>query len=72
MSGSLPSSSCSSFLPALVFPAAVHLDAALLWRNLGPVFLLAGPGLLVTTAVVGGVVAALTPLPGALPCFSGR
>ena len=50
-------------LPALVFPAAVHLDAALLRRNLGPVLLLAGPGLLVTTAVVGGVVAALTPLP---------
>jgi len=50
-------------LPALMFPAAVHLDAALLRRNLAPVFLLAGPGVLVTAAVVSGVVAALTPLP---------
>jgi CPA1 family monovalent cation:H+ antiporter len=50
------------FLPTLLFPAAVHLDARLLRRNLLPVLLLAGPGLLVSTLVVGGVVAALTPL----------
>jgi len=50
-------------LPALVFPAAVHLDAGLLRRNLLPVLLLAGPGLLVSAAIVGGFVGALTSLP---------
>ena len=49
-------------LPTLVFSAAVHLDAGLLRRNLLPVLLLAGPGLLVSTVVVGGVVGALTHL----------
>jgi CPA1 family monovalent cation:H+ antiporter len=49
-------------VPLLVFPAAVHLDTRLLRRNLAPVLLLAGPGLLLSAAIVGGVMGALTPL----------
>lgn len=41
------------FLPTLIFESAFNMDSRLLERNLGPAMLLAGPGLLVSTAVVG-------------------
>ena len=50
------------FLPTLVFPAAVQLDLRLLRQNAYPLVLLAFPGVIVSTAIVGIVVAALTPL----------
>ena len=50
------------FLPTLVFPAAVQLDLRLVRQNLSPILLLAGPGVILSTVIVGGVVGALTPL----------
>ena len=40
-------------LPTLIFDAAINLDARELMRNIGPIFLLAAPGVLISTAVVG-------------------
>jgi CPA1 family monovalent cation:H+ antiporter len=50
------------FIPALIFPAAVRLDPKLLKQNLYPILLLALPGLIVSTVIVGGVAGGLTPL----------
>lgn len=50
------------FLPTLIFESAVNLDARLLSKNLVPVLALAAPGLLISTAIVGLLVAWLTPL----------
>jgi len=50
------------FLPTLIFPAAVQMDLRLLRQNAGPILLLALPGLIVSTVIVGSIVAALTPL----------
>ena len=43
------------FLPTLIFESAFNLDARLLSRNLAPVLTLAAPGLLLSTAIVGGL-----------------
>jgi CPA1 family monovalent cation:H+ antiporter len=51
------------FIPTLIFPAAVRLDLPLLKQNAYPILLLALPGLIVSTLLVGGVVGAVTPLP---------
>ena len=50
------------FLPTLIFPAAVQLNLPLLGRNLYPILLLALPGLILSTVIIGGLVGALTPL----------
>jgi Na+:H+ antiporter len=50
------------FIPTLIFPAAVRLDLKLLKQNLYPVLLLALPGLILSTLIVAGITAALTPL----------
>jgi CPA1 family monovalent cation:H+ antiporter len=50
------------FLPTLIFESAFNLDARLLSQNLLPVFALAAPGLLLSTAIIGVVVAVFTPL----------
>jgi len=50
------------FIPTLIFPAAVRLDLPLLKQNAYPILLLALPGLIVSTLVVGGVLGAVTPL----------
>jgi monovalent cation:H+ antiporter, CPA1 family len=50
------------FLPTLIFPAAVQLNLPLLGRNLSPILLLALPGLILSTVIIGGLVGALTPL----------
>ena len=49
------------FLPTLIFESAFNLDARLVKRNLGPILTLAVPGLLLSTAVIGGFLAATTP-----------
>ncbi|WP_052049733.1 cation:proton antiporter [Leptolyngbya sp. KIOST-1] len=50
------------FVPPLIFESAINLDGRLLLRNLLPVLVLAGPGLLISTAIVGAIVAWGTPL----------
>jgi CPA1 family monovalent cation:H+ antiporter len=50
------------FLPTLIFESAFNLDSRLLSQNLVPVFILAAPGLLLSTALVGGMMTWLTPL----------
>jgi len=50
------------FLPTLVFESAYNMDSRLLRRNLAPVLTLAGPGLIVSTGVIGLIVWAATPL----------
>jgi monovalent cation:H+ antiporter, CPA1 family len=50
------------FLPTLIFESSLHLDARELRRNLLPVMALAIPGLLLSTAIIGGLVALLTPI----------
>jgi CPA1 family monovalent cation:H+ antiporter len=50
------------FVPPLIFESALNLDSRLLLRNLSPVLVLAAPGLLISTAIVGLVLAWLTPL----------
>jgi CPA1 family monovalent cation:H+ antiporter len=51
------------FLPTLIFESAFALDSRLLAKNLAPVLTLAAPGLLISTLIVGGIVAAFTSLP---------
>jgi len=45
------------FVPPLVFEAAFHLDLRQLRENLTPILLLAVPGVLLTTLLVGGMTA---------------
>ena len=51
------------FIPILIFESAYSMDARELRRNLVPVLTLAAPGLLLSTALIGGLIWALTPLP---------
>lgn len=51
------------FLPTLIFESAFSLDSHLLSKNMVPVLVLAAPGLLISTALIGALVALLTPLP---------
>jgi CPA1 family monovalent cation:H+ antiporter len=48
------------FLPTLIFESAYNMDGRLLRHNLIPVMMLAVPGFLVSTALIGISVAALT------------
>jgi CPA1 family monovalent cation:H+ antiporter len=50
------------FLPTLIFESAFNLDSRLLAKNLAPVLTLAAPGLLISTGIVGALLAWLTPL----------
>lgn len=50
------------FVPPLIFESALNMDSRLLLRNLAPVLVLAAPGLLLSTAIVGTILAWLTPL----------
>lgn len=43
------------FLPTLIFQSAFHLDARALRANLAPTLLLAVPGLLISTALIGTI-----------------
>lgn len=50
------------FVPPLIFESSINLDNQLLFETLTPALVLAGLGLLVSAAVVGGLVVWLTPL----------
>lgn len=50
------------FVPPLIFESALNLDSRLLLRNLVPILMLAAPGLLLSTAIVGSILAWGTPL----------
>ncbi len=50
------------FLPTLIFESAFNLNARLLSQNMAPVLTLAIPGLLLSTAIVGGLLTLVTPL----------
>lgn len=50
------------FLPTLVFESAFNMDLRQLRRNLVPVLLLAVPGLILSTLLIGILVALVTPL----------
>jgi len=49
-------------LPTLIFDAAVNIDSRLLIKELVPVLILAAPGLLISTLIVGFFMNLLTPL----------
>ncbi|MDD3117563.1 MAG: sodium:proton antiporter [Victivallales bacterium] len=49
-------------LPALIFEAAVHIDTRGMMRNIVPTMVLAAPGLVISTLVVGAVMYLTTPL----------
>lgn len=51
------------FIPILIFESAFNMDVQVLMRNLVPALTLAGPGLLISTALIGGLIHLLTPLP---------
>ncbi len=50
------------FVPPLVFASASNLNSRLFFRNLSPILILAGPGLLVSMILIGVWLAWLTPL----------
>ena len=51
-----------ALLPSLIFSAAINIDSKLLFRNLNPTFLLAGPGLVISALVTSAVMYYFTPL----------
>ena len=58
------------FVPPLLFEAAFHLDFGMLRDNLTSIIVLAVPGVILTTLLVGGIVALGTGLPlGAMLVF---
>jgi CPA1 family monovalent cation:H+ antiporter len=59
------------FLPTLIFEAAFNLDSRQLRENLGSVLVLAIPGLLVSTFVIGSIVALATAIPIAAALLLG-
>lgn len=59
------------FLPPLIFESAQNMDFRLLTHNLLPVGVLAGPGLLLSTAIVGLFLSWLTPLDFLQACLFG-
>jgi CPA1 family monovalent cation:H+ antiporter len=50
------------FVPPLVFASASNLNSRLFFRNLTPILILAGPGLVFSMLIVGVMLACLTPL----------
>ena len=71
------------FLPALLFEATLHLEATTLRKTLLPIGLLALPGVALTAAIVGALVALgvgidwptamlFAPVPYAVPCAAWR
>ncbi|MCF7790741.1 MAG: sodium:proton antiporter [Victivallales bacterium] len=49
-------------LPTLIFEAAVNIDSRLLVKNLPPVCILAIPGLIISTVIIGIFMTSFTPL----------
>jgi CPA1 family monovalent cation:H+ antiporter len=59
------------FLPSLIFEAAFQMDVRQLRENLGHVLMLAVPGLLISTLIIGLIVAAVTGIPFAAALLLG-
>jgi len=59
------------FLPTLIFESAFNLDARKLRQNLIPILFLAVPGVLLSTAIIGGLLYWLTPLSGVYALILG-
>ena len=59
------------FLPTLIFESAFNLDARQLCENLGSVLVLAVPGLLLSTIIIGLIVGIATPIPYTAALFLG-
>ncbi|MGK7917738.1 MAG: cation:proton antiporter [Prochloraceae cyanobacterium] len=57
-----PDSILFLFVPPLVFASASNINHRLFFHNIVPAFTLAGPGLLISTAIIGGILNFLTPL----------
>lgn len=57
-----------ALLPSLIFSASININSKLLLKNFNPTFLLAAPGLVVSTFVISCIMYYFTPLewPGAL------
>ena len=51
------------FVPILIFESAFSMDVRVMMKNIVPVLTLAGPGLLISTGIIGGLIWLLTPLP---------
>lgn len=51
------------FLPTLIFESTFNMDVQRLRKNLGAALMLAVPGLLLSTAIIGGIVSLVTDLP---------
>ena len=51
------------FIPILIFESAFNMDVPLLMRNLIASMTLAGPGLIISTAIISFLIYVLTPLP---------
>jgi len=51
-----------ALLPSLIFSASINIDSKLLFKNFNPTFLLAGPGLVISTFVISIIMYYLTPL----------
>lgn len=49
-------------LPTLIFEASVNIDSRMLFRNIWPVLVLAAPGLVISTLIVGFFMGWATPL----------
>lgn len=50
------------FVPPLIFESAINLDNRILLKTLTPALILAGPGLLISALIIGGVLTWVTPL----------
>ncbi len=51
------------FVPVLIFESSFNTDVRMLKRDIVPTLVLAGPGLLLSTAIIGVLTHLLTPLP---------
>ena len=51
-----------ALLPSLIFSASVNIDSKLLFRNFNPAFMLAGPGLVISTFVISFIMYSFTPM----------
>lgn len=49
------------FIPTLIFESAYNLDARQVARNIWPILTLAVPGLMLSTVIIGGIMAWFTP-----------
>ena len=59
------------FLPTLVFESSYNLDGRRLIHNLGPILMLAVPGLLISTMLIGSVVSWATDIPFTIALLLG-